>query len=148
ALPPRQPRDVPMFASVATDPNCEGETVVKSPDPAAESSPKGAQSPRAELPPPAIPGYEILGELGRGTTGVVYKARHLRLDRLVALKVVPDTAHVRPEDLVRFLNEAEVLARCQHPHVVLIYEAAWHEGRPYLVMELVEGGTLSQLCRG
>jgi serine/threonine protein kinase len=129
-----------MFATVTT-PIAEGDTVIKNAGPAPADGP-------ALSAWPAVPGYEILGELGRGTMGVVYKARHLRLNRLVALKVVLDAGQARPEDLVRFLGEAESLARCQHPHVVLIYEAGWHDGRPYLAMELVEGSTLAQTCRG
>jgi serine/threonine-protein kinase len=80
--------------------------------------------------------------------GVVYRARHLRLNRLVALKVVLDRDHAPPQDLIRFLGEAEVLARCQHPHNVPVYEAGWHDGRPYLAMELVGGGTLAQAGAG
>jgi serine/threonine-protein kinase len=139
-----------MFAPVAADPSFEGETVIRGPAPsglpAGDTCPDAQGTARAE--PPVIRGYEILGELGRGTMGVVYRARHLRLNRLVALKVVLNGPHSRPEDVVRFLAEAEVLARCHHPHVVLIYEAGWHEGRPYLAMELVEGGSLSGACRG
>jgi serine/threonine protein kinase len=102
----------------------------------------------ASLQLPTIRGYEILEELGRGTMGVVYKARHLRLNRLVALKVVLDGIHARPEERVRFLREAEVLARLHHPHIVVIYEVGWYEGRAYLVTEFVEGGTLAQQCSG
>jgi serine/threonine-protein kinase len=95
-----------------------------------------------------VPGYEILEELGRGRMGVVYKAHHLRLNRPVALKVVLDELHAAPEDRVRFLGEAEALARCRHPHVIPVYEAGWHGGRPYLAMELAEGGTLARHCGG
>ena len=80
--------------------------------------------------------------------GVVYKARHLRLNRLVALKVVLDGPHTFPEDRVRFLGEAEVLASCHHPRVVQVYETGWHDGRLYLAMELVEGGTLARSWAG
>src|SRR4029077_9726355 len=67
---------------------------------------------RAELSP--VPGYDILGVLGRGGMGVVYKARHVRLKRLVALKMVRAGPHAGPEERERFSLEAEAVARLQH----------------------------------
>jgi serine/threonine protein kinase len=65
-----------------------------------------------------IPGYEVLGELGRGGMGVVYKARQARLNRLVALKMILSGAHAGSEERQRFLTEAEAVARLQHPNIV------------------------------
>jgi hypothetical protein len=88
--------------------------------------------------------YEILGELGHGGMGVVYKALHLRLNRVVALKMVQDSRCLHPEHLVRFLSEAEAVAGIQHPYIAQIYEVGQMSGRPYFTMEFVEGGTLAQ----
>jgi serine/threonine-protein kinase len=75
--------------------------------------------------------------------GVVYKARHLRLKRLVALKVVLAGGHAGDAERSRFHTEAEAVARLQHPNVVQVFDVGEHEGLPYLAMELVEGGSLA-----
>src|SRR3954447_5592276 len=76
------------------------------------------QAPPAAIPVAGVPGYAILGELGRGGMGVVYKAKHLKLKRLVALKMILSGAHAGEHELTRFRLEAEALARLQHPNIV------------------------------
>jgi WD40 repeat protein/serine/threonine protein kinase len=97
---------------------------------------------------PAVPGYEILSELGRGGMGVVYQARHLALNRLVALKMVLAGPHAGPRELGRFRAEAGVIARLQHPNIVQIYDVGEVAGRPYFVLEFVAGGSLAQHLDG
>jgi tRNA A-37 threonylcarbamoyl transferase component Bud32 len=89
-----------------------------------------------------VPGYEILGELGRGGMGVVYKARQLKLNRVVALKMVLSAQHADSRELIRFLSEAESVAAIKHPHVVQVYDSGEADGRPYMAMECLEGGSL------
>jgi serine/threonine protein kinase len=86
-------------------------------------------------------GYEILQELGRGASGVVYKARHLQSNRLVALKVLKSRAG---NSLARFRREVEALIWLQHPQLVRVYEVGQHQSRPYFAMELVEGTSLAK----
>ena len=92
---------------------------------------------------PAIPGYEILGELGRGGMGVVYKARQQGLNRLVALKMVLAGSHAGTDRLSRFRREAEAVARLQHPSIVQIHEIGEHDGLPFFSLEYVAGANSS-----
>src|SRR5262249_7868672 len=93
-------------------------------------------------------GYEILDELGRGGMGVVYKARQLGLDRLVALKMLLSAGSVSAEQLARFRIDAESLAHLHHPNIVQVYEIGDYAGRPYFAMEYVEGPSLAQIVAG
>jgi serine/threonine protein kinase len=121
----------------------------------ATADPLPAQTPRASLDAATVfagghsgsrfGDYELLEEVGRGGMGVVYKARQLSLNRLVAVKMI----HVRgPDDRARLRVEAEACARLQHPNVVQIFEVGEHQGQPYLVLEFVPGASLGQRLDG
>jgi tetratricopeptide (TPR) repeat protein/predicted Ser/Thr protein kinase len=97
---------------------------------------------------PQVPGYEVLGELGRGGMGVVYQARQAHPARLVALKVILAGAYADAERRARFLAEADAIARLRHPHIVQVYEVGQHGGVPFLALEFVGGGTLAQRLAG
>jgi tetratricopeptide (TPR) repeat protein len=97
---------------------------------------------------PQVSGFEILGELGRGGMGVVYKARQLRLNRLVALKMVWGDGQADPQRMLRFLQEAELAARLQHPNIVAVHEVLTDAGRVCLALEYVDGSTLAKQYGG
>ncbi|HTU17839.1 MAG TPA: protein kinase, partial [Gemmataceae bacterium] len=101
------------------------------------------------VPLRAVPdGYQFLGELGRGGMGVVHKARQLRLNRLVAIKMIRAGDEAGPAALARFRTEAEAAARVQHPNIVQVHEIGEKDGQPYCVMEYVNGGSLSRCLAG
>ncbi|MGP0062492.1 MAG: protein kinase domain-containing protein [Isosphaeraceae bacterium] len=110
-----------------------------------ESRPPAAAS-RQKLP--VVPGYEVLGELGRGGMGVVYKARQLRLNRVIALKMILAGAYAGPDAVERFMAEAEIFARLEHPNIVRIHAIGDFEQRPYVELEYVEGGSLESRLVG
>jgi serine/threonine-protein kinase len=93
--------------------------------------------------------YEILQELGRGAMGVVYKARDPNIDRLVAIKIISPEAGLDAEKAKelqeRFQREARAAGRLSHPNIVTVFDCAEFEGRPYLVMEFVDGKPLDGL---
>src|SRR5262245_66274593 len=80
--------------------------------------------------------------------GVVYKARQIKLNRTVALKMVLAGAHAGADQLARFFTEAEAVAHLQQPNIVQIYEVGEHEGLPHFSLEFVDGGSLSQRIDG
>jgi eukaryotic-like serine/threonine-protein kinase len=129
--------------------------------PGGETKDDGPVSRGAETPPPAasagmpvwgdlprVEGFQVLVKLGAGGMGVVYKARHLRLKRLVALKMIRAGVHADEENLERFRTEYEAIARLQHPYIVQVYEVGEHGGLPYFALEFCPGGSLDKQLGG
>jgi hypothetical protein len=113
-----------------------------------ETSPPGAGDPLTRTTF-VVAGYMIEQELGRGAMGVVYRARQLSLDRVVALKMVLAAEHAGDEARARFRLEAEAAAHLQHPNIVQVYEVGQDgRGRPFLSLEFVAGGTLDERLQG
>src|SRR5207249_6902325 len=98
--------------------------------------------------PTRVAGYDILGVLGRGGMGIVYKARQRALNRLVALKMILAGPHADAENLARFRTEAEAVAQLQHPNIVQIHEVGEHDGLPFFSLEFVDGGSLAEHLDG
>jgi serine/threonine-protein kinase len=121
---------LPVGLATATTPEAIGTWPTRAPD--------------EEPKPPALDAYEFLERVSRGGMGVVYKARHKVLNHLVAIKTLLAGADAEPEARKRFRAEGEATARLRHPNVVQVHDFAECDGRPYFVMEFLEGGTLSQ----
>lgn len=106
-----------------------------------------AGSPRLEVGPvplTRVADYELIKEVGRGGMGVVFKARHVRLNRIVALKMIRGGALANSDELQRFEKEAAAAAQLQHPNIVALYEVSAHNQQPFLSMEFIGGTSLSE----
>jgi serine/threonine-protein kinase len=110
--------------------------------PTAGSVPTPPEPP--DVGPPQLAGYEVQAVLGRGGMGIVYKARHLRLNRLVALRMLLAGAYAGPPERAWFQREAEAAASLRHANIFQVYDVGDHEGCPYFTMEFLEGGSLAQ----
>jgi len=124
-----------------------GQTIVPGAG-ADSSSGGGAASEMTNRAVPAIDGYEILGKLGRGGMGVVYRARQVRLNRSCVLKMILGGAHAGAEAVARFLAEAEAVARLQHPNIVQIHHIGEADGLPFFELEYIPGGSLDRRLSG
>jgi WD40 repeat protein len=100
--------------------------------------------PAEEMVGRSVGEYDLLAEIGKGGMGLVYRARHRRLQRIVALKMLPANVLSEAGDVQRFRNEAEVLAQLDHPHIVPVYEVGAHPGHFFFSMKLIEGGGLDK----
>ena len=138
--PQARPGETPPSTPLPSDPHL---TTAGAP-----TLPRVEGSPRGPVLTQHIAGYEILGELGRGGMGVVYKARQAKLNRIVALKMILAGAQADPQQLDRFRAEAEAVARLQHPYIVQIHEISEFAGCPFFSLEFVDGGTLAQKLIG
>jgi predicted ATPase len=115
-----------------------------------DDSPAPAKADAASDPVgwPAVPGYEIVAELGRGGMGIVYKALEPSLGRHVALKFLPTEYAHDPNRMGRFLSEARTASALNHPHICTVHALGEHQGRPFLVLEFIEGATLREVAEG
>jgi eukaryotic-like serine/threonine-protein kinase len=109
---------------------------------------KDSQVPAPSVGLPQIAGYEVESVLGEGGMGIVYKARHLKLNRAVAIKMLRSGTYAGPHELARFQREAKSVAGLRHANIVQVYDVGDVEGRPYYTMEFVEGGNLAQRIAG
>ncbi len=125
----------------SASPSTHGQAPIVTPRPRGDAQSTQSGSP---LPMLDLPGYELLGELGHGGMGVVYKARHVKLDRLVAVKMILASKHASLQDQVRFRIEAEAVARLQHANIVQLHEVGEHEGMPFFSLEYCTAGSLDR----
>jgi formylglycine-generating enzyme required for sulfatase activity len=144
SLPPDPQGTIDQPASAATRSLDPQGTIDQPPEQATLSLPEPGNAPTVA----SVPGYALDGELGRGGMGVVYRARQMTLNRTVALKMVLAGAHARPEQLTRFLAEAEVIAKLKHANIVEVYDFGRHENLPFFALEFCSGGSLDDKLAG
>ncbi len=94
-----------------------------------------------------IPGFQVMNEVGAGSMGTVYRAKQTSFDRIVAIKIMSAKLAQNRENVERFQREARAAAKVQHPNLVAAYDVGSHQGRPYMVMEYIEGTTGARLLR-
>jgi serine/threonine-protein kinase len=126
----------------------QGELDAFFPTPGPIADPQVADPSHRDGDLPQIPGYQVEALLGRGGMGIVYRGRHVRLNRLVALKMLIAGAYAGPNERARFQREAEAIAGVRHCNIVQVHDVGDHEGLPYFAMEFVEGGSLAQKLLG
>ncbi len=148
-IPPSDPSGVQPASEAGTLPPlpaaAPGPDAVPTTSLPSDPSPSGGPVPSDDE---GVPGYRVLGELGRGGMGVVYKARQPALNRVVAMKMLLGGNHAGAAELARFKAEAEVVARLQHPNIVQIFDVGAHQGLPYLTLEYCSGGSLAGRLNG
>ena len=138
--------DVADGEATDVEPSQNGDRTVTQSGPSTPARRPGPD--RFQASQPEIPGYEILGKLGAGGMGVVYKARQRGLNRLVALKMIIGGTQARVDHLARFRIEAEAVARLRHPNILQIYDIGEVGGMPFVSLELLEGGDLDDRLAG
>jgi WD40 repeat protein len=116
--------------------------------PESPSSTDPDSRPPPAAPRPAIPGFEVLEEIGRGGMGIVFKARQLSLGRVVAIKMIHAGSGSHSDTLARFRSEAEAIAHLQHPHIIQVHEVGVCAAGPYFVLEYAAGGSLAARLAG
>jgi Protein kinase domain len=134
--PPAGPDSTGDWRHIFSDDGTDEETTVADRDPRAATA--------ARTAPRAFAGYELFEQIGSGGMGVVFRARQVRADRIVALKVIKGDFGGEGELRDRFRTEAQALARVKHPNIVQIYDVGEERGYPYFSMEYVPGGSLAQ----
>ena len=97
--------------------------------------------------PPTLGNFELISKIAEGGMGAVYRARQVSLDRIVALKVLPQRLSHDEQFVARFLREARVAAKLNHPNVVTVHEAGEDGGRHYIAMEFIEGKSVGDMLK-
>ena len=141
---------LPARAPLGLCPECAfGGAAANGPAPSLteERAPRSQSPPKDTLPLRTLGDYELLEPIGQGAVGVVYKARQLSLDRIVAVKLLTSGALASPDVIHRFRTEAVAAGSLQHPNIVAVHEVGLTEGQHYLVMDYVAGPTLASLVR-
>lgn len=135
-----------IFEGTGVCARCAGERLLSL---AAADAPAPAIAPDQAAPagPESIGPYTIIDELGHGGMGIVYLAQHLQLGRIVALKTIRASREPGPDLELRFLREAQTMARLRHPHIVAVHDAGRADGHAYFAMDYVEGGDLARRRR-